>query len=331
MPTIGGHKSVSNRFVIPAALALFTAQVAVGAEPAAKVYRIGVLTETRIENVQEYWQTALRQRGYIEGQNAAFEFREAAEKPELLPQLATDLVQRNVDIILTASTPPAVAAKQATTTIPIVTMSADPVGAGLVTSLAHPGGNVTGVYVPVIELAPKRLQLLKEAVPGLTRVAVLLNPNNQAARSQATATEQAGLALGIRTFSVEIRNESDLKLAFQNLAARRAQAFIVMQDPVMITLREKLAEFALINGIASSYPYRTFVDAGGLMSYGVSLTGLFELGVTYADRILKGAKPSDLPMEQPSRFEFVINLKTAEVLGIAIPQSLMIRADELIR
>ena len=322
---------LSTFFVTLVAVCLTAAPLAAAAQSPAKVYRIGILSELRVEDTQQSWLNALRQRGYIEGQNSVFEFRGAAERHELLPKLAAELVQLKVDIILTASTPPAVAAKQATTTIPILTMSADPIGAGLVTSLARPGGNVTGVFIPLVDLAQKRLQLLKEAVPKLTSVAVLWNPNNQPAHLQAKATEAAAHSLQITTFEVELPSQSDLENAFRVIAARRPHGLIVMQDPVMYKAGEKLAEFAIRNRFPASHTYRKFADAGGLMSYGVSLTGLFEAVAGYADKILKGAKPEDLPMEQPTRFEFVINLKTAKALGITIPQSVLIRADEVIR
>jgi putative ABC transport system substrate-binding protein len=323
------HTSNFANLILAAALA--AAPGAAQAQSEAKVYRIGILTELRVEDLQRRWQDALRERGYIEGKNAIFEVRAAGEKFDLLPKLATELVQEKVDIILTSSTPPAVAAKQVTSTIPIVTLSADPIGAGLVRSLAHPGGNVTGVYVPVVDMAAKRLQLLKEAVPGLTSIAILWNPRNSTAQLQAKATEAVAQSLRLTTFSVEVANQSDLDGALQLLHAKRPTGFIVMQDPVMFTAAKKLAEFAIKNQLPAFHPYRVFADAGGLMSYGVSLKGLLELGAIYADKVLKGAKPADLPMEQPSRYEFVVNLKTARALGITIPESILLRADEVIR
>jgi putative ABC transport system substrate-binding protein len=282
-----------------------------------KVYRIGILTEARVQDTLPYGQDALRGVGYIEGKNAIFEVREAAEKFDLLPKLAADLVQANVDIILTSSTPTGVAAKQITGTIPIVTMSADPVGAGLVRSLAQPGSNVTGVYVPLVDMAPKRLQLLKEAVPGLTSIGIVWNPLNPAARLQAKATEAAAHSLRLTTFSIEASNQSDLDDALELLRVKRPGGFVVMQDPVMLVAAKKLAEFAIKNRLPAFHPYRAFADAGGFMSYGVSLKGLLDAGALYADKILKGAKPADLPMEQPSRYEFVINLKTATSVSLS--------------
>jgi putative ABC transport system substrate-binding protein len=324
--------AMSNFAIVLLAAALAAVPGAARAQSEAKLYRIGILSEVRAEEGPKWgWQDALRERGYIEGKNTIFEIRGAAENFDLLPKLATELVQSKVDIILTFSTPPAVAAKGVTSTIPIVTLSADPIGAGLVTSLAHPGSNVSGVYVPVLDMAPKRLQLLKEAVPGLTNVAILWNPRNSTARLQAKATEAAAHSLSLTTFSVEVRSQSDLDGALQLLHAKRAGGFIVMQDPVMWVAAKKLAEFAIKNQLPGFHPSRVFADEGGLMSYGVSLKGLYEAGAIYADKILKGAKPADLPMEQPSRYEFVINLKTAKKLGITIPESILLRADEVIR
>ncbi len=323
------------RYVIKVAVVLLAglAGAPSAVQSQVKLYRIGILTETAAEDLQikKRWQDVLREHGYIEGTNTIFEVRGAAEKFDLLPKLATELVQSKVDIILTVSTPPAVAAKQVTGTIPIVTLSADPIGAGLVKSLAHPGGNVTGVYTPVVEMAAKRLQLLKEAVPGLTGVAILWNPRNSTARLQAKATEAAAHSLSLVTFSVEVPKQDDLEDALQLLHAKRPGGFIVMQDPVMWVAAKKLAAFALKNQIPGFHPSRVFADEGGLMSYGVSLNGLFAAGAIYADKILNGAKPADLPMEQPSRYEFVINLKTAKNLGITIPESILLRADEVIR
>ena len=322
---------MSNLTIVILTAALIVVPGAARAQSDTKVYRIGILTELRVEDLRGYWQQTLRERGYIEGKNAIFEVRAAAEKFDLLPKLATELVQSKVDIILTGSTPAAVAAKQVTSTIPIVTLSADPIGAGLVRSLAQPGGNVTGVYVPLVDMAAKRLQLLKEAVPGLTSVAILWNPRNSAAELQAKTTEAAARLLRLTPFLVEVTSQSDLDGALQLLYAKRPSGLIVMQDPVMLAGAKRLAEFAIKNQLPAFHPYRVFAEAGGLMSYGVNLRSLLDAGAVYADKILKGAQPADLPMEQPSRYEFVINLKTAKNLGITIPESILLRADEVIR
>lgn len=315
------------------AAALVAASGAAQPQSEPKVYRIGILSELRVEDQGRNWQDALRERGYIEGRNAIFEVREAGEKYDLLPKLATELVQSKVDIILASGTPSAVAAKQVTSTIPIVILSGDPIGAGLVGSLAHPGGNVTGVYVPNVDIAAKRLQLLKEAVPRLTSVAILWNPRNPAAQLSAKATEATARSLRLTTFSVEVTKQSDLDGAFQLIRAKRTTGLglVVMSEPVMFAAAPKVAEFAIQNQLPAFYAFRAFADAGGLMSYGVSDKGLYELAAVYADKILKGAKPADLPMEQPSRYEFVVNLKTARALGITIPESILLQANEVIR
>ncbi len=322
---------VIHRILLLIALSVCLAPCAAYSQDAQRVYRIGVLTELSEERVAGLWREVLKKRGYVEGRNATFVFRAAEERFDLLPKLAIELVQEKVDVILTASTPPAVVAKRVTTTIPIVTISADPVGAGLIRSLASPGGNVTGVFLPLTELAAKRLQLLKEAIPSLSSVGVLWNPNNHSARLQAEATEAAGSILGIKSLMMEARTHSELRKAFEILGTRRPTGLVVMQDPVMFAASRDLANFCIQNSLPASHAYRSFVDAGGLMSYGFAMPGLFEAAAGYADRILKGADPRDLPMEQPTRFELVINLTTAKALRLEIPESLLIRANEVLR
>ena len=322
---------MDRRTFIAVAAAWLGAPLVAETQQAGKTFRIGVLSElSRTAALEGYWRDAMRQRGYIEGQNTVLEFRWASEKFEILPKLAAELVQLKVDLILTDSTPPAAAAKQATATIPIITMSADPVGAGLIVSLARPGGNVTGVFVPLVELAGKRLQLMKEALPNLGSVGIVWNPLNVTAQVQWRATRAAAQVLDITAHSVEVRSQDELDVAYAAIVARRMRGLIVLQDPVTLRAAAQIADFALRNRLPASHAYRSFADAGGLMSYGVSTSGLFEACAVYADRILKGAKPADLPMEQPTKFEFVINLKTAKALGLTIPQSLLIRADQLI-
>ena len=218
--------------------------IAAQSQDAGRVHRIGVLTELSEKNV-ENWRTVLAKRGYIEGEKATFIFRAAEGNFDLLPKLAQELVEQKVDIILTLSTPPAVAAKHATTTIPIVTMSADPIGTGLIESLARPGSNVTGLFLPLAELAAKRLQLLKEVVPDLGSVAVLWNPNNPPARFQLDATEAAARSLGIKTHAVEIGSQNDLKPALEKIVARHPGGLVIMQDPVTLSLSQQLAEFSI--------------------------------------------------------------------------------------
>jgi putative ABC transport system substrate-binding protein len=316
-----------------AALAVLV--ISLGALPAesqdvARVHRIGVLTELSEKSV-ENWRSVLAKRGYVEGEKATFVYRAAEGNFDLLPKLAQELVERQVDIILTISTPSALAAKHATSTTPIVTMSADPIGTGLIESLAKPGGNVTGLFLPLAELAAKRLQLLKEAVSDLNSVVILWNPNNPPARFQLDATEAAARSLGIKSYAVEIGSQNELKPALQKITARHAGGLVIVQDPVTLSLSPQLAEFSIQNRLPASHAYRRFVDAGGLMCYGFSLSGLWEAGAVYADKILRGARPEELPMEQPTRVEVVINLRAAKALRLQIPESILLRADEVIR
>jgi putative ABC transport system substrate-binding protein len=312
------------------ALAFLLAPLAAEAQQAGKVYRIGFLSDVAPGPSERFWREALRQVGYVEGQNAVLHFRWASERPEALPRLATELVEAKVDVILTGSTPPALAAKQVTRTIPIITISADPIGTGLVTSLARPEGNVTGVFLPLNDLAAKRLQLLKEAVPSLDSVAIIWNPANPTARLQGESTEAAARTLGIATHSVELRSASDVEAAFARVVARRVRGFIVMQDPITLRAAAGAARLAAKHSLPGSYTYRDFTDAGGLMSYGPNRRANFDVVALYADKVLKGAKPADLPMEQPTKFELVINLKTAKALGLTIPPPLLLRADQVI-
>lgn len=323
--------TMSARVVILALLIASLTPLAARAQDEGRVYRIGVLLEVGGKEPVETWRTVLAKRGYVEGKNATFSVRSAGGKVDLLPKLAQELVKEEVDIILTTGTPPAVAAKQATTTIPIVTMSSDPVGAGLIESLARPGANVTGVFLLLPDLAAKRLQLLKETVPDLRSVVVLWNPNNQPARTQLEAVEAAARSLGIKSYAIEVGSPNDLKPALQKIASRHADGLVIIADPVTLTLMRELAQFSNQNRIPATHAYRQFVDAGGLMSYGFSRSGLFETAAGYADKILKGARPENLPMELPTRVEFVINLNAAKALHLKIPEAVLVRADELVR
>jgi putative ABC transport system substrate-binding protein len=295
-----------------------------------KVHRVGVLSDTaRREATESRWRDALRQLGYVEGENLELLFVWADERFERFPGLLAELMRSNVEIILTISTPAAMAAKQATTTIPIVTMSAQPVAAGLVASLARPGGNVTGVFLPHADMAAKRLQLLKEIVPGLDSVAIVSNPENSATVAQADRAKAAARELDITAQVFELRALADVEPVMAAIVAKRAPGLVVMQDPIVCAAVGKLAALAAKHRLPASYPYTEFVD--GLLSYGVSLSGMFAMAADYADKLLKGAKPSELPMRQPRKTEMVINLKTAKAMGITIPQGVLARADEVIQ
>jgi ABC-type uncharacterized transport system substrate-binding protein len=315
--------------VIGAATVFATSTFVEGQQPR-KLWRIGVLSElSQSDALEGYWRNALKHRGYVEGENAILTFR-FASGVEALPALATALVQWKPDVILTGSTPPAVAAKRATATVPIITISAEPVRAGLAASLAHPGGNVTGVFVPLEELGTKRLQLLREVVPDLPSVAILWNPGNQAAKLQLESVQAAARTLHIATYAVELRSQGEIDAAFTVVLSRGPRALVVIQDPVTRRASGRIAEMTATHRLPASHAYREFADLGGLMSYGANLVELFNAAAVYADRVLKGAKPEALPMEQPTRFEFVINLKTARALNLTIPPSLLLRADQVI-
>jgi ABC-type uncharacterized transport system substrate-binding protein len=262
------------------------------------------------------------------------EFRDAEGKPERLPALAAELVALKVDVIVAPSTPHALAAKQATKTIPIVFASApDPVTSGLLTSLARPGDNVTGLSNLTPELVGKCLELLTRAVPAVSRVAVLWQPGARGERTDKDmlkAGDVAARALGVRLQFVEARGPADFDRAFSDMTRARADALTVLPSPMFINERRRLVDLAAKNRLPAVYPWREGVDAGGLMAYGPSVSDLFRRAATYVDKILKGAKPGDLPVEQPTKFELIINLKTAKALGLTIPPSVLRRADEVI-
>jgi putative ABC transport system substrate-binding protein len=306
------------------------------AQQAAKVARIGYLTvNLSAPQLHEAFRQGLRDLGYVEGRNVVIEYRDAEGKPERLPALAAELVALKVDVIVVASTPPALAAKQATKTIPIVfTAVGDAVTDGLVASLARPGGNVTGLSTAGPDLVGKRLEQLKQAVPGVSRVAVLWQPRGLGERTEKEMlkeAEVAGRALGVRLQFVEARGPADLDRAYSEMTKARARALAVLATPMFISERRRLVDLAAKNRLPTVYLFREFVDAGGLMAYGANLADVFRRAATYVDKILKGAKPADLPVEQPTKFELVINLKTAKALGLTIPPSLLQRADEVIQ
>ncbi len=263
------------------------------------------------------------------------EYRDAEGKLERLPALAAELVALKVDVIVAPNTPAALAAKHATRTLPIVFIGAgDPVTSGLVTSLARPGGNVTGLSVLSTELVGKWLELLKQAVPGVSRVAVLWQPgamDERTDKEMQKEAEVAAQALGVRLQFVEARGPADFDRAFSDMTRARAGALTVRPAPMFISERRRLVDLAAKNRLPAVYAWREFVDAGGLMAYGPNLADLYRRAATYVDKILKGAKPADLPVEQPTKFELVINLKTAKALGLTIPPSVLARADEVIQ
>jgi putative ABC transport system substrate-binding protein len=320
-------------FISGVSCALLAAPLAAEGQQA-KIPRIGILTPgtaAMTQDLFEAFRQGMRDRGYIEGQHVIFERRFGGDKPERLSDAAAELVHK-VDVIVTATDQGIAAVKQQTRTIPIVMAnSTDPVTTGFVASLARPGGNITGNSGMSPELSGKRLQLLREVVPGLSRVAFLWNPDIRGAVLAYKETQDAARSLRLQLQSVEVSRADDLDRALSELTTGRAEALIVPGlNPVAYANRGRIARFAQRNRLPSMYGTRDFADAGGLMAFGPSAADLWRRAATYVDKILKGANPADLPVEQPTKFELVINLKTAKALGLTIPPSLLQRADQVI-
>jgi putative ABC transport system substrate-binding protein len=296
--------------------------------------RIGVLlvnVSPESKEAQAFRQ-GLLDAGYAEGRNVVIEWRSANGDYDQVPRLVADLVQSKVDVIVVETTVAARAIKRATSTIPIVmALVADPVGSGLAASLAHPGGNVTGLSVMTAELSAKRLQLLKETIPWLARVAVLWNPHSPFHTKVIEELKAAAPSLSIKLSFVGVRTPKEIGPAFLAVSRAHAQALYIIEDPLFFTHRMTLLKLASKARLPVIYAYRAFADEGGLMSYGTSLSDLMRRSAGYVDKILRGAKPADLPIEQPTKFELVVNLKTAKALGLTIPESILLRADEVIR
>jgi len=324
-------------FMVLLSSGLLAAPFTVDAQQAGKVSRIGYLSAgsgtSSNPRLIEAFRQGLRELGWVEGQNLVIEYRWAEGRFDRLPDLAAELVRLKVDLIVAAPAAPALAAKNATGTIPVVFMgAADPVGVGLVASLARPGGNVTGLSYSVgSSIFAKDLELLKEAVPKVRRVAVLSNPANPGQPLAISYVKDAARSLGLQLQLVEARGPEDFDGAFAAMARERAGALFVLQDPAYISHRARLVGLAANNRLPTILTQREDAEAGGLMSYGPRLSDLWRRAATYVDKILKGAKPGDLPVEQPTKFELVINLKTAKALGLTIPPALLQRADEVIQ
>ena len=304
------------------------------AQQPAKIPRIGFLSPVSPSDTALWHQAfrqGLRDLGWVEGKNIGIEYRYAQGKTDRLPDLAADLVRLKVDIIVAAFTNEAVAAKKATRTIPIIMASTgDPVATGLVGSLARPGGNITGLSTLSPDLAGKRLQLLKEIVPKLSRLAVLWNPQGSSSALGWKEIQLPARELGIQLHSLEVRSPDDFDKAFEDATRAGADALTIMPDPLFGGNLRRIVDFAAKRRLPSIFHVREFVDSGGLMSYGPDRSDLFRRAATYADKILKGAKPADLPVEQPTKFELAINLKTAKALGLRIPPSVLLRVDKVI-
>jgi putative tryptophan/tyrosine transport system substrate-binding protein len=311
----------------------------VGAQPQAKIPRIGLMVTGALESPEvrgqlDAYRQGLRQLGYVEGQNIAIEYRGADGRIERFPDLAAELVRLQVDLILASNTAAALAARRATATIPIVApVMGDPVEDGLVASLAHPGGNVTGLTFLAPELSAKRMQLLKDTLPNVSRVAALWHPGAYGERTMddmLKATEAVARSLGVQLQLLEVRAAEELERAFSTMMKERAEALFLFPSPMLFLARRQIVELAATHRLPSMSQAREFVEIGGLIAYGANINELYRRCTVYVDKILKGAKPADLPVEQSTRFELVINLTAAKTLGIDVPLPLMIRADETI-
>jgi putative ABC transport system substrate-binding protein len=300
-----------------------------------RVYRIGFLgnsTAALEANLVGPFREGLRELGYVEGRNIVIEYRWAEGKYERFPALIAELVARKVAVIVTAGTPAALAVQRAAATIPLVMVAVgDPVGTGLVASLARPGGNSTGLTSIAPDLEGKRMELLREIVPKLARVSFLLNPDNAFHVGSEKQARAAAQVLHLDVQFIGVRADSDFDHAFDAIARERPDAFIVLADRVFLHNRGRIVDFAARNRLPAVYPYRELVEAGGLMSFGPNYAEMHRRAAVYVDKILKGAKPSDLPVEQPTKFELIINPKSAKAIGLTIPQSLLLRADEVIQ
>jgi putative ABC transport system substrate-binding protein len=310
---------------------LLAAPLAAEAQPAGKVWRLGLISVT-YQPIEDILFQQLRELGYAEGQNLVVERRYSEGRAERFPEFAAALTRLNLDIIIITTTPAGLAVKNATKTIPIVQPnSIDPVGAGLVASLARPGGNFTGATTQAPDIVAKRLQLLVQALPHVSTVAVVWNAANPANARSWREAQDAGRVLGIHVQSREVQGPSDFERIFAGMAQERPDALLFIGDQLTLQHGQQAVDFATQKRIPSMFDRPYLVTAGGLMSYGADEEELWRRGAVIVDRILKGAKPADIPVEQPTKFKFVINLKTAKALGLTIPQSLVLRADELIQ
>jgi putative tryptophan/tyrosine transport system substrate-binding protein len=339
--TTAGRRAVAAavaKLSLVVAVFILSASLAAEAQPTGKVYRIGYLamgsgSGTANPRPLEAFRQGLRELGWVEGQNIVIEYRYAEGRPDRLPGLAAELLRLKVDVIAASPTPAALAARNATGTIPIVGMSlTEPVRLGLVANLARPGGNVTGVTYGVdTDIFGKQLELLRKAVPKVRGVAVLSNPTGGAAHSLIIGSVKAAAqSLGLQLQLLEARDPGEFDGAFAAMAKERAGALLVVGDSMFFLHRARLADLAAKNRLPSMSTQAQWVEAGGLMSYGPSLPDQFRRAATYVDKILKGARPADLPIEQPTKFELLINLKTAQALGLTIPQPLLQQADQVI-
>jgi len=319
-----------RRFLVTSLAGVVPVPLAVEAQQS-QVHRIGILSTANPRSTSFYqaFEQRLRDLGYVDGQNIAFEYREAEGKLDRLPSLAAELVGLNVNVIVAATDPATRAAREATRTIPIliVGINYDPVALGYIASLARPGANVTGVFFLFSELTAKRLGLFKEMLPTINRVAVV---SDVFAADQLKTVEASNRSIGFKLQRLDLHNPPDLDAAFRNALRSNAEALFALETPLIFRARKEIAQLALKNRLPTSFAFREYVDAGGLVAYGANFSNMFRRVAEYADKVLKGAKPADLPVEQPTKFELVINLKTANTLGLTIPPSLLLRADQVI-
>lgn len=322
---------IRRQFLFGLAAGIVAAPAAVAQQPA-KIPRIGFLTVAEPALSLDPFRVGLRRHGYVEDRNIALEVRSAMGRPEQLDELASDLVRRNVDIIVAGGSDSIRAAQRATKTIPIVmTQTSDAIGSGFVSSLARPGGNITGLSSLTGEIGAKRLQLVKDVVPGARRVAILSNPANPSHAPGIQVLEHAARSLALELHLVVARVPQDLRGAFSAMAKAHAHALVVLPDNMLFNQRTEILQHAARAKLPAIWWRREFVEAGGLISYGTDNPAMYRQAAAYVDRILKGAKPADLPVEQPSKFEVFVNLRTARVLGLQIPQSLLVLADKVIQ
>jgi putative tryptophan/tyrosine transport system substrate-binding protein len=322
-------------FYVALSAMLFAYCLLASAQQPTKIPRVGYLAANSLSDISarvEAFRQGLRELGYVEGKNIVLEWRSSEGKFDRLPALAAELVRLKVDMIVTPGAPATRAAKESTATIPIVmSQDPDPVGNGFVASLARPGGNITGLSSLTADLSGKRLELLKEILPKLSRAAVLgtsTSPGNAQALKE---TELAAGALGVKLQYLDVLDPKDIEIAFRAASKGLAEAVLVLSGPVLNSQRTQVAEFAAKNRLPAVYEGAEYVEAEGLMSYGVSINDLYRRAATHVDKILKGAKPADLPVEQPKKFDFIINLKAAKQIGLTIPPNVLVRADKVIK
>jgi putative ABC transport system substrate-binding protein len=337
--SLGSGVALALRFLAAAvvlALAILTAPPSAGAQQPTKVFRIGLLIPASSKATPAPFIKALLQRleelGYAEGRNLVIERRFSEERPERFPELAIELARLQPDLIVAVSTPAALAAKQATSSIPVVMVYVgDPVGTGLVPGLARPGANLTGVSDMATDLSAKRLELLREAVNRLSRVGVLWNSADSGMVLRAKEIQRAGQVLGVTVEPWSVRHPGEFDTAFATIGAKPPDALFVVAEILTVTYRKRVLDFAAARRPPAMYEFGLFARDGGFMAYGPDLFDSFRSGADYADKVLKGAKPADLPVEQPSRVTLTVNLKNAKLMGLTIPQSVLIRADEIIQ